>query len=64
MISIGFQVGLFRDSPSSWEPPLVLELRVTRQGVGITRNKLGRVQATPPWSFQRLAWPCFVMLHE
>lgn len=61
-MSFGFQ-GKFRDSPSSWEPPLVLELRVTWWGVGIAGNKLGRVQGTPLQSFQWLGRPSIVMLH-
>lgn len=41
-MSIGFLVGKF----SSWESPLVLELRATQPGLGIARHKLGRVQGT------------------
>lgn len=47
-------VGKFRDSPGSWEPPLALEPRAAQQGGRVARNKRGRVQGTPLWSFQGL----------
>lgn len=56
-----------RDSPSSWELLLVLELRAAQRGVGVTLMETSSAEfrarlcgVSSGWG----GWLCFMMLHE